>query len=527
MRFLFHGLAVLRVRLAWPIAACGKADAIVRRGVLAVLLGCFCLGSVSQAATWYVDNAAGGLRNGHSWANAWTNLNAAASQVAPGDTVYISGGTSLKYYRDPYWSPRGGTEGNPVTYKIGQDPGHNGIAVFDANRLNLSWLYGALQNVVVSGDYQGQNHFVSTNCTGFTVHLDGADHVVLDHVDVYGSMRFNPATNIIVAYCYVKPPPPRAPLAQPSITYAVYWGVQNPAGLPVTVTNNLLHNCYFHLPASAVRPDWGSDGIVSGRCTSVYSNYFTVYYVTNTWDWQHTDGWQNLGGSNCKLFANTFDNISNYSVYWECLDSVSNVFICNNLFRQNDTMAHASTFSLAVAFGAQNVSGKRFENIVIANNTIVDFFGRGAITFGEPTGKTNVFSRCVIANNLMNNSGNARVPAIVVTSSSAMRGIRWEANKALAGIRGSALLMPPQSLPTAGLNFVRFLRYAELSPQNDLRLDVTDGAAQGVGVNLSNYFLDDLAGTPRGSSWDLGAFQAPRAGSPIVVEPPTNLRVVP
>ena len=49
----------------------------------------------SQAASWYVDNAAGGANSGSSWANAWTSFAGIQwASIQPGDTLFISGGST-------------------------------------------------------------------------------------------------------------------------------------------------------------------------------------------------------------------------------------------------------------------------------------------------------------------------------------------------------------------------------------------------------------------------------------------------
>src|SRR5437899_10698314 len=84
--------------------------------------------------TCYVDAAANGSYDGTSWANAWTNFNGVTG-LSPGDTVYISGGSSgssksytfnsIKGYPG-IWLPVSGAPGNPITYEIGQEAGHSG-----------------------------------------------------------------------------------------------------------------------------------------------------------------------------------------------------------------------------------------------------------------------------------------------------------------------------------------------------------------------------------------------------------------
>jgi hypothetical protein len=96
-------------------------------------------GPSAQAASWYVDNAATGANNGTSWANAWNNpTNVVWASVNPGDTVFVSGGTTSKIYRNALIIGKNGTAGNYITVKIGQDAGHNGVAIFDGVALSMN-----------------------------------------------------------------------------------------------------------------------------------------------------------------------------------------------------------------------------------------------------------------------------------------------------------------------------------------------------------------------------------------------------
>lgn len=91
----------------------------------------------SFGASWYIDNAATGSNNGTSWANAWTNpTNVIWASVNPGDTVFVSGGSTSKTYTDDLVIGKDGTSGNPITVKIGQDAGHNGVAIFSNSKIH-------------------------------------------------------------------------------------------------------------------------------------------------------------------------------------------------------------------------------------------------------------------------------------------------------------------------------------------------------------------------------------------------------
>src|SRR5258708_12035348 len=126
---------------------------------VAILVITFGFGTSPDAATWYVDSAATGERNGTSWGNAWTALTQIAGAAA-GDTVYISGGPSgsNRNYTVAVggWTPSGGSSTSRITYQIGQAAIHNGTATFICS---AGFVSGAT-NIVISGEAgHGSMHF--------------------------------------------------------------------------------------------------------------------------------------------------------------------------------------------------------------------------------------------------------------------------------------------------------------------------------------------------------------------------------
>jgi len=87
-------------------------------------------------ANWYVDPQATGANNGTSWTDAWTNpTNIVWAGVKPGDTIFVSGGTTSQVYTNALTISKYGTPGNYVTVRVGQETGHNGVAIFDGCRI--------------------------------------------------------------------------------------------------------------------------------------------------------------------------------------------------------------------------------------------------------------------------------------------------------------------------------------------------------------------------------------------------------
>ena len=100
---------------------------------------------------WYVASEAAGHGNdGMSWYNAWTNFDQIAwASVQAGDTIWVSGGPSggTNFYvanlSDNGASRNDGTRAKPVTIKVATDSLHNGL-VFQVGRIEINALYRVL-----------------------------------------------------------------------------------------------------------------------------------------------------------------------------------------------------------------------------------------------------------------------------------------------------------------------------------------------------------------------------------------------
>lgn len=92
----------------------------------------------ADASNWYVDNAASSSGNGQSWSEAFNSFSAIPwSSINPGDTLFISGGSSGKTYTSDLVVGKSGTASARITIRVGQDSGHAGPVVFDGASARL------------------------------------------------------------------------------------------------------------------------------------------------------------------------------------------------------------------------------------------------------------------------------------------------------------------------------------------------------------------------------------------------------
>ena len=111
---------------------------------------------------YYVDNTAASSGSGTSWSSAFQSLSSINwSVVKPGDTIYVSGGSTSQTYNESLSVGASGSAAGQVTITRGVDPGHNGQVIIDGQntRSGVS-LYGknyvtvdglSIRNTVNSG----------------------------------------------------------------------------------------------------------------------------------------------------------------------------------------------------------------------------------------------------------------------------------------------------------------------------------------------------------------------------------------
>lgn len=430
--------------------------------------------STSYAATWYVDKNASGSNNGTSWANAWTDLSS-ISGVGAGDTVYISGGTiSTTYSMSNVWTPTGGTSGNPITYKVGQDSGHNGTVIFDGMGTVGYWLNPS-NWVTIDGEYNGTRHIKLQNYknTAEFVVARNKQGIVLKYITFQtgDAISLNGSSYYEVAYSYM----------HSTYNHAIGIGAP-PAAIGWDI--NRIHNNTIILDQKLDASGFGSDGIQWGNSLSLYNNEI-IGNPTSAYTYgQHQDGIQ-ADGKYIKIYNNVFKNMANFGVFLECFGDVSDMRVYNNvIYMSNNKFAGGYQRGIAIIRSGGASGVVHFTNIIVANNTIANYSG-SAINMAS--GAEAVWdSSSMFYNNIGYNSGNFTVDPNISGRTS-------PSNKNLSS--GASDIFIAYQAPTASDYDYNF------------HLKSTDTVLKDQGVVVVPSTDKDGVSRPQGTGWDIGAYE--------------------
>ena len=372
-------------------------------------------------ASWYVDNAlVGGNNDGTSWTNAWRSFAAINwTTVQPGDTIYISGGTSTQTYTDIVTIGKSGISGNPITIAVdATNPSHNGTVIFNYNYCGNSCTSTGLtinQNyIVLSGSVGGTNHIQINNIHNTTtsrssIGISGSYNVgvVIDHVTFINDnnpMRFDYANGVTVHDCTMTQLTGDAGIAMNASTG--------------TFGKNLIYNNYIEPNMNAAVG--GPDGIQGGSGISIYNNIIKeVINAGITSSQQHPDMMQ-IQGNYIKVYGNSFVNAGDSTFDFDCWANSTphDIWLYNNIFRMTAVSGdgYPEAFRMYCSSGALS----SINNVKILNNDFVDsgldyYLIRFDSFNGNPTGAGNE-----VKNNVFYNvGGGASSPIFHIDNSTA------------------------------------------------------------------------------------------------------------
>jgi hypothetical protein len=467
--------------------------------------------SVGSAATWYVDSAATGANNGTSWANAWTALTS-ISGIASGDTVYISGGpagSTRNYSYTTGFPPYNGSSATSrITYQIGQDSAHNGLAVIDLQ--GTEFLNSEIANVNILGSTgDGQMHIFTTNILGigWIGDANAGQNFRVSYINFGGQ-----------ATCGLDIQSP----AGMEFDHNYFFKIQETAGSQFdhflggndsyksTWGVNSVHDNKIYIPRQPGQADYGDDCVTLKSGLDMYNN-FVYGYITNYTGSQHQDGFQPLWSDYDRIYNNVFVNMANSAASpADYYGDIDNLYIYNNIITCDSSGSSGSPMRGFDIFpGTTENRGFNYRNTICANNLFVDVGqsgngGAGCVRM-DGGGVADYFG-CVCANNLsVNINGGYDVQSDVAT---------W-ANIGDTSVAGAASF---------------FLSYTPFAAtKNNFHLAATATSLIGKGTNLSAYFNADFDGNPRPAAgpWDIGpyVFNATPNTNPVIYISQSSLNV--
>jgi hypothetical protein len=474
---------------------------------LKLFLTVLCLAAASaNATTWYVDNTAtGGSKNGASWANAWTSLSL-ISGVQAGDTVYISGGPSgsSQTYNVNSWAPPGGSAGNPVTYQIGQDSLHDGIAIFSGSGGTLFNTSSAPNYVAFTGQLAsdppfvvGDTRYLHFQTTGYNGVLDGGGAYGINvtgfrfaYVNMGNSMNANRGSVFFLNPCKSVEIDHNYSVLQGSSGIGApydFWIFVSVNG--TTWDDSKIHDNYLGLPNSA--SGGGFDGVDGGGTgLSEYSNIETTVtgYPYAHSGGQHQDGTQLYQGVYLKIHDNQFLGMLNTDIFLEGMGSGADF----NHVRIYNNICGGSQFA-AMDLGGDAV-GDTYNDEVVVNNIFTGPCPFGSFVIADSGWVNTVLTGAIIENNVQTGTGSDTGSTFNIANP------------------GTDVYSVPVVSPAS-----------DFGNNYQLTASATDLIA--TGANYSQFFNNDILGNarPATGAWSIGPYQYGSTSSP----PPVTLTVSP
>lgn len=442
----------------------------------------------AKATTYYVDCAVSSSGNGQSWATAWKALSNITG-VSAGDTVYISGSGTCSTYTMTQWIPINGTVGNPITYQIGQDAGHNSpVTITLTSQPGLSGNGGVLQGIVISGLYNGGINMSINGLLGAagSVAWNGVrlTYLTMNNTTIEGTT----IQNFRLDHCSAVVPAGND-----------HFFTSGASAGSIGYTSNAIDDNLIELYQVNDGSGHGTDGFQWIENVSFYNNTVVTLF-SSTANGQHQDGIQ-TSGSYVAIHDNYFENFGNYPIYGDLFGNTSHWRIYNNILTEfSGHGTNISAYGVGIGFEVSNCC--TLDDFIVSNNTI--FFNNNLNCIGINPGITgNKATNTYVVNNICINSG-------------------LDLN---AGTGGSIVSSNNYSGPTGGVGFVSALPY----PSGDWHLVSGDTNAIGQGINpapsyLTSVYTTDKDGTTRTNPWDLGSYKY-NGGDPPA--PPTDLTAMP
>lgn len=485
--------------------------------VIVLLIALFFIAAIpAQAATWYVDNAAKGKNNGTSWTDAWTsfsNIIWGTTGVKAGDRIYISGGSTLKTYREGFTLRASGSEGYPITITIGRDIGHNGqVIISNSSGPGITMSGQSYINVIGSYDYKQRIRI--TNCYAQGVLIGGkAHHNILKYLEIdnnghsggvnqdgittsFSAMSEYPLLE--VAYCKVHN------------NWQDQMHIVGDRGPSVYGRVLIHHNEIYELQ---------DDGIESGiRGMDIYDN--VMHTLLSGKGKGHPDGIVTMAGY-ARVTGNIVYDLQGYdinytnayiypNVYYGTAISECCIRVLNNVVYQ-DLPGRSGDYGRGIEFSVQGAVTS-VSDVLIANNTVVGMPAWGITSFPNAASIKGWKMLNNVVHNCFKNGGgqalNIGKGSYTVGSYNSGADMIIDYNNISAGSKGSTLVGFKGTIYKYDAWKSASNAQANILGNNDPLLDssLNSTANSPKGVSLTNYFTRDKNGLSR-TSWNMGAFE--------------------
>lgn len=494
---------------------------------------------VSGGATdWYADNSASGANTGVSWANAWQSLSAINwGSLSPGDTLYISGGSSSKTYSEKLQVGVSGSPGSPIVISVGQSAGHNGTVIISPPS-GYGIGLGSKTYVTITGSYGGDQRIKVQNCDTTGIELYGSMHdIILEYLEVNNNGDANNENGITLQANDYDGQIVEIRYSKIHDNYQDQIFCNGPTNQGNRYGRILVHhNDIYNLN------DDGFEATAGG--IDFYNN--TVHGRGSSGASGHPDGiqfqkgyvrvWNNkfYNFSSGDLVSNSYIFIGLYSG-GSSLDA-AHIRVYNNLIYEEGTSTIVGFDPLrGIAFKA-DVDITSVRDVVIANNTIANTPAWGLTLTFNNLGSAAV-DNVIVENNIIYNCfTSSGGQAVLIGDGSYTLGSDGDAVDVI--IDYNAIHAGPEGSSKIGHDGIKSYSdwVASTGAQDhgiadnpnlsvDYQLDDSSTLINS-GRDLGPYFTTDIDGIPRprGSFWDIGAYEH-LIGAASSPDSPTGLRI--
>ncbi|MGZ3742489.1 MAG: hypothetical protein ACXWRE_00315 [Pseudobdellovibrionaceae bacterium] len=265
--------------------------------------------TTARGANWYVDNAVANSGNGQSWTSAFKDFsNITWSSINPGDTLYISGGTTSQTYTSALNIGASGTASNVISIRVGQETGHNGTVILDGGGISIAYAsYFIIDGSVgTASRMQIQNVTSSSKDWGWAINDAGSGGVGIT-IRYVTFTNCNNGINLTYADTFE--------IDHNSITIKGDAGIRAYGGPTHEFGWNKIHD--NSITSLAMGGYGGPDSIQSGNSIDIYNNQFFAVESTEALPGQHPDSLQMGGGRYIRVFGNTFNNVSDSNIDYD------------------------------------------------------------------------------------------------------------------------------------------------------------------------------------------------------------------